>query len=60
MLEQLNNLRLLQRENREWHYVLLGEQSVYEWRDKGVRVSELLEYAKLREASVQAQVKMDL
>jgi type III restriction enzyme len=58
--EQLNNLPPLQRENREWHYVLLGENSVYEWRDKGARVSELLEYAKLREASVQTQVKMDL
>jgi hypothetical protein len=42
---------------REWHYVLLGEQVFYDWRDKGASIRDMLEYAKLRpiDERVQAQ-----
>jgi type III restriction enzyme len=46
--EQLNGLAPDQRGGREWHYVILGESAVKEWKSKNSRVSELLDYARLR------------
>ncbi len=46
--EQINALEPEQRDNRTWHYVLLGQDAVEEWRSKNARISELLEYARLR------------
>lgn len=31
-----------------WHYVLLGEDAFHDWRKKGARLSELLDYARVR------------
>ena len=31
-----------------WHYVLLGEDVFRDWRAKGARLSELLDYARVR------------
>ena len=31
-----------------WHYVLLGEDTFHDWRKKGARLSELLDYARVR------------
>jgi type III restriction enzyme len=46
--EQLNALPPELRQNREWYYVILGEDAVKEWQKKNARFSELLEYARLR------------
>jgi type III restriction enzyme len=46
--EQLNYLEPEQRGYRDWHYVIIGEDAVKEWRAKNGRSSELLEYARLR------------
>lgn len=46
--EQLNALEPELRDEREWYYVILGESAVKEWQKKNARVSELLEYARLR------------
>lgn len=46
--DQINDLDPEQRDSRTWHYVLLGQDAVQEWRSKNARVSELLEYARLR------------
>jgi type III restriction enzyme len=46
--DKINGLSPEQRSNAEWHYVLLGEEVFYEWRNKGASVLETLEYAKLR------------
>lgn len=46
--EQINQLDEGSRLEREWHYVLLGETIVREWKAKNARVTELLEYARLR------------
>jgi type III restriction enzyme len=55
--DRINTLTLEQRGYAEWHYVLLGEQVFYEWRDKGASIRDMLEYAKLRpiDERVQAQ-----
>jgi type III restriction enzyme len=49
--EQINELDPSERDNREWHYVLIGESIVRGWYSKNVRCSELLEYAQLRRHS---------
>lgn len=46
--ERINRLNPDQRIGRNWHYVLLGEVSFYEWRDKGARLVELLQFARIR------------
>ncbi len=59
-VEQINTLDPEDRSLREWHYVLLGEQTVKDWKDKNARASELLEFAKLRPKEVPVQSKFDL
>ena len=57
--ERINHLTEEQRGGPPWHYVLLGESVVYEWQEKGARLAELLDYAKLRplgEASLQQRL----
>jgi type III restriction enzyme len=46
--EQINTLLPEERSEREWHYVILGEAAVKEWRGKHARASELLDFARLR------------
>ncbi len=46
--EQINALVPEQRDDRDWYYVLLGEQAVREWESKNERASELLHFARLR------------
>jgi type III restriction enzyme len=55
--EKINTLEPAQRGNAEWHYVLLGEDVFYEWRDKGASIHDMLEFARLRptDERVQAQ-----
>jgi type III restriction enzyme len=53
--DKINSLAPEQRSNAEWHYVLLGEQVFYEWRDKGASVRDTLDYAKLRPVDERVQ-----
>ncbi len=55
--DRINTLTPEQRGHAEWHYVLLGEQVFYDWRDKRASIRDMLEYAKLRpvDERVQAQ-----
>ena len=53
--DRINTLTPEQRGNAEWHYVLLGEQVFYEWRDKGASIRDMLEYAKLRPVDERVQ-----
>jgi type III restriction enzyme len=46
--EQLNQLPNHQRFDLSWRYVLLGETIVHEWHSKNARVTDLLDYARLR------------
>ncbi|SFT21933.1 DEAD/DEAH box helicase family protein [Methylobacterium sp. yr668] len=46
--DRINGLAAESRSGVEWHYVLLGEDTFYNWRDKGGSVADLLAYAKLR------------
>lgn len=44
---------------RRWHYVLLGERLFAEWRSKGARLPELLDFARVRPlASIAVQGRL--
>ncbi|PJJ62349.1 DEAD/DEAH box helicase family protein [Compostimonas suwonensis] len=46
--EQLNELAPEHRDDRLWHYVLLGESTARDWHSKGEQASRLLAFARLR------------
>lgn len=46
--EHINQLSKEQRQSPPWHYVLLGESVVYDWKNKNAHLVELLEYSRLR------------
>ena len=48
MRAAINGLAAESRSGAVWHYVLLGEDTFYNWRDKGGSMAELMAYAKLR------------
>lgn len=56
--EQINTLTPEQRDDRDWYYVLLGEQIVREWESKNERASELLHFARLRRAERTQQERL--
>lgn len=55
--DRINCLAANQRSEADWHYVLLGEETFYNWRDKGGSLAELLAYASLRPVQDQGQAK---
>lgn len=55
--ERINGLPPEQRDGLPWHYVLLGESLFRDWRGKGARLGDLLEFSRVRpvaNASLQA------
>lgn len=55
---QINSLPPELRDDRDWHYVLAGEKSIREWREKGATASEYLAYARLRAPVTAAQTTL--
>ncbi|MDO8464450.1 MAG: hypothetical protein Q7S46_04245 [Gallionella sp.] len=45
---RINGLDAELRGGLPWHYVLLGETLFYDWRSKGARLGELLNFARVR------------
>jgi type III restriction enzyme len=57
--QRINALPPEHRNGLLWHYVLLAENVVFEWQDKGAHLAELLAFARLRplgEASLQQRL----
>ncbi|MGZ8236155.1 hypothetical protein [Methylobacter tundripaludum] len=50
--ERINALPAASRSDLPWHYVLLGENVFWEWRNKGERLAALCEYARVRYMAV--------
>ena len=46
--DRINQLDAELRGGVEWHYVLLGEDMFYNWRDKGASMADMLGFARLR------------
>lgn len=57
-VDQINELSPELRSERDWYYVLLGEETVKSWRDKGARASELLAQARIAHTESAAQPTM--
>ena len=55
--DRLNGLSEDERSDAEWHYVLLGEETFYTWRDRGGSMAELLAFGKLRPVDTSSQAK---
>lgn len=55
--DRINALDAEHRSDLPWHYVLLGEQTFYDWKNKGGSVGELLAFAKLRPVSEATQAR---
>ncbi|GAA0401101.1 hypothetical protein GCM10009541_50240 [Micromonospora gifhornensis] len=53
--EQINQLPEYLRGDLSWHYVLLGESIVRDWKAKNARASDLLDYARLRRVEARPQ-----
>lgn len=56
--EQINERPEEQRDSRSWHYILLGETTVKNWKEKSACASERRNYAKLRLSSTARQEKL--
>lgn len=56
---RVNTLDADQRGERQWSYVLLGEDMFYSWRDKHASMQEMLEFGRLRRAEDMGQQKLD-
>ncbi|GAB2748154.1 hypothetical protein GCM10027019_29020 [Melaminivora jejuensis] len=46
--ERINALQPQHRQGLPWHYVLLGEEIVQQWRSQGAHLAQLLDFARLR------------
>ena len=52
--ERINALPGELRGDCEWHYALVGEAVFFEWRERGARLAELLDFARVRMAGATA------
>lgn len=52
-LKKINELKPKDRDNCEWSYALLGENTFYSMNAKGASIEEILEYSKLTKQRVQ-------
>ncbi|OQZ00223.1 MAG: restriction endonuclease subunit R [Candidatus Brocadia sp. UTAMX2] len=52
-LKKINELKPDDRDNCDWSYVLLGENTFYSMQSKGASVGEILEYSKLTKQRVE-------
>ncbi len=52
-LKKINELKPEDRDNCEWSYTLLGENTFYSMKEKGASIEEILEYSKLTKQRVQ-------
>jgi hypothetical protein len=58
-VEQINRLDAEDRSDRNWHYVLLGEQTARQWKALNSRASEALEFSRLRHVEALGQATID-
>ncbi len=56
--EQINALPAAQRVNRDWSYVLLGEATAKDWMSKNARITDVLDFARLRRAEGEPQATL--
>ena len=55
-LKKVNELSPEDRDSCEWAYVLLGEETFYNMKDRGASAAEILEYSKLAKEKVEGRL----
>jgi type III restriction enzyme len=55
-INKINELKPEDRMNCTWDYVLLGENTFYEFQDKGASTEEILEYARMTKAKIEGTI----
>ena len=55
-IEKVNKLKPEDRMNRQWEYVLLGENTFYGLKANGASMEEILEYVKVTEGLVKGEL----
>lgn len=55
-VEKINGLPAEKRENTTWDYVLLGEQTFYDWKQRGGNTRDLLEFARVRKERAEGRL----
>lgn len=56
--DRINLLEPDLREDRTWHYVILGQESVEQWQAQNARVTDLLDYARVTDRESPSQEKL--
>jgi type III restriction enzyme len=56
-VNKVNDLKPENRMNCTWSYVLLGENTFYEFQDKGASTEEILEYAMMTKAKIEGTLE---
>ncbi len=56
-VNKVNELKPEDRMNCTWHYVLLGEKTFYEMKDKEASTEDILEYAKMTRAKIEGTLE---
>lgn len=57
--ERINQLPEDDRNGLNWHYVLLGQKTYEDWQQKGARLGELLDFARVRnQGAVELQSRL--
>ena len=56
--DRINELEESLRNGRSWHYVILGEATVQDWRSKNMGLTELLRFAQLTETQDASQRRL--
>ncbi|MGW5261783.1 DEAD/DEAH box helicase family protein [Microbispora sp. NPDC004025] len=57
-VDQINDLSESQRFDLTWHYVLLGETALRAWHKNNARLTELLDFARLRRGNAEDQERL--
>jgi type III restriction enzyme len=55
-IKHVNECQAEDRDNREWVYVILDENTFYSLRDRGASIQEILEYGKLTRQVVEREL----
>jgi type III restriction enzyme len=55
-VDKINELNPEDRMNCTWHYILLGENTFYEFKDKGASTNEILEFRKMSKAKIEGKL----
>ena len=58
--ERINAIPGDLRNGLEWHYALVGEDVFFEWRQRGARLADLLDFARVRTSGRESQQKLRL